>query len=58
MRHRDGTELPPEEQEILKTPHKLRTIYEHFYELNDMERNFVDLREYKLTKEFPQGEGP
>lgn len=58
IRHKDGTELPPEEQEMLKTPNKLRTIYEHFYELNDMERNFVDLREYKLAKDFPQGDGP
>lgn len=48
MKHQDGEELPREQQEILKTPNQLRTVYEHFYELNDMERNFVDLREYKV----------
>lgn len=51
MKHLEGVDLPNEEQDILQEPERIRTLFEHFYELSEMERGLVDLREYKVKVE-------
>jgi len=57
MKHKDGVDLPKEEQDILQEPERIRTLFEHFYELSEMERGLVDLREYKVKAEEKPAEG-
>lgn len=57
MRHKEGVDLPDEEQDILQEPERIRTLFEHFYELSEMERGLVDLREYKVRAEEKSTEG-
>ena len=46
--HKDGKNLPQEKQKIITDPEMLRSVYDHFHEITDLERQHLDLREYRL----------
>lgn len=47
VKHNQGTDLPYEEQNMVK-PENLRSVHVHFLTLNEMERQFIDVRQYKV----------
>ena len=48
INHNEGDNLPADDQQLFrKHDLKLRSIFDHFNELQDVERNFLDLREYR-----------
>ena len=48
MLHKDGVDLPEDEQVPVADPKNMRSLYEHFHEISDMERQHLDLREYRI----------
>lgn len=49
--HKDGVDLPPEQQRHISYPSKLRSLFDHFHEITDLERQHLDLREYRVIYE-------
>ena len=46
--HKDGVDLPAEKQVQTTDPESMRSVYEHFHEISDLERQHLDLREYRI----------
>ena len=51
VRHADGIDLPTEQQMKITDPRfEFRTIAQHFLKLSEIERNVLDLREYRVSQ--------
>lgn len=51
IKHREGVDLPEGEQRPVADPSTLRTLHEHFHEISEMERQHLDVREYRVPFE-------
>ena len=53
VRHQAGVNLPHDQQEKIDEPKtRLRSIIDHFHKLHEMERQCLDLREYKVEQKI------
>ena len=53
VRHQAGVNLPHDQQEKIDNPKaRLRSFIDHFHKLHEMERQCLDLREYKVEQKI------